>query len=121
MEMIKFSFEGDIKPAPRPRLGKFGAYMPRDYQQLKAVIAEQAKLAMAGRNPILENVSVKILFRRKYKVNSRRYGDLDNLSKIIFDSCNGICFNDDSQVVSLFAEKVQSDNAGVEVQIAIAD
>ena len=38
-------------------------------------------------------------------VDSKRFGDIDNLSKSILDGLNGIAFEDDSQVAELHASK----------------
>src|SRR5699024_4888088 len=43
--------------------------------------------------------------------------DIDNYTKGILDSLNGIVWKDDSQVVSLIANKYYSDNPRVEIQI----
>lgn len=119
--MIKFSVNGDCKPAPRPRLGKFGAYVPKDYQAYKETIQQAAIQAMAGDKPILDNVEMTIQFRRKYKNNSRRFGDVDNLIKGVMDACNKTVFADDSQVVKITASKIQSPIAGIDVSIALAN
>jgi Holliday junction resolvase RusA-like endonuclease len=112
---ISFSVDCDIAPAPRPRLGKFGAYMPKAYQDLKSVIKDAAKAAMAGTAPLANKISAQVEFRRKWKITSRRFGDVDNLMKTVFDSCNKIIFNDDSQIVEVVAKKVQSEVAGADV------
>jgi Holliday junction resolvase RusA-like endonuclease len=43
--------------------------------------------------------------------------DLDNLVKAVKDALKGICYHDDSQIVSLRAEKVYSEITGVEITI----
>lgn len=43
--------------------------------------------------------------------------DLDNIQKIILDALNGLAYNDDSQVVSIRANKLYSNNPRVEVYI----
>ena len=43
----------------------------------------------------------------KYPVTTK--GDLDNYAKSILDSCNGIAFDDDSQVAELYITKEYSD------------
>ena len=111
---MKMTIEVEPKPAPRPRFGR-RAYMPAEYVAYKAQIGELVKLQCT--TPLTENLKLQITFRRKYKVQSRRYGDLDNLVKGVLDSLNGILFLDDSQVVSLTAEKVQSHEVGIDIDI----
>lgn len=43
--------------------------------------------------------------------------DTDNIAKIILDSCNGILFRDDSQIVRLVIDKFYSDSPRVEVEL----
>ena len=43
--------------------------------------------------------------------------DIDNYTKGILDSLNGICWIDDSQIVSLIANKYYSDEPRVEIEI----
>jgi Holliday junction resolvase RusA-like endonuclease len=43
--------------------------------------------------------------------------DIDNIEKIIFDALNGIAYNDDSQIVSCWADKFYSTVPRVEVVI----
>src|SRR5699024_11012696 len=43
--------------------------------------------------------------------------DIDNYTKAILDSCNGILWRDDSQVVSLIANKYYSDNPRIEIEV----
>jgi Holliday junction resolvase RusA-like endonuclease len=44
-------------------------------------------------------------------------GDLDNYAKIVMDGLNGVAFHDDSQVVSLHAEKWYSVNPCLRVKL----
>ena len=72
---------------------------------------------MSGSNPITGNVSIEVVFRRKFKVATRRYGDIDNLMKGVMDALNGIVFVDDAQVIKLTARKIQSEKVGMEICI----
>ena len=112
---MKMTLNIEPKPAPRPRFGKC-AYMPAEYKSYKAQIGEFVKLQCT--TPLTENLKLQITFRRKYRADSRRFGDIDNLVKGVMDACNGIVFVDDSQVVSLTAEKEQSAEAGIDIEIS---
>ena len=112
---MKMTIGIEPKPAPRPRFGR-RAYMPAEYQTYKAAIGALVKAKVQG-TPLTDNLKLQITFRRKFKVQSRRYGDIDNLVKGVLDSLNGILFVDDSQVVSLTAEKLQSHEVGIDIDI----
>jgi Holliday junction resolvase RusA-like endonuclease len=43
--------------------------------------------------------------------------DIDNLAKTIMDALNGICYDDDSQIVRLIVDKVYSNEPRVSVVI----
>jgi len=43
--------------------------------------------------------------------------DLDNIVKLYMDAMNGLVFEDDSQIVSLYADKRYSTEEGVIVEI----
>jgi Holliday junction resolvase RusA-like endonuclease len=43
--------------------------------------------------------------------------DIDNLVKGLFDAANGICWQDDNQVVRCNAEKVYSNEPGIELEV----
>ena len=43
--------------------------------------------------------------------------DLDNVIKCVLDACNGIAYKDDSQIVTVVAEKFYSDTPRLELEI----
>ena len=116
MVEMKMTIDIEPKPAPRPRFGR-RAYMPAEYVAYKEMIGALVKLKC--KTPTTDNLKLQITFRRAYRADSRRYGDIDNLVKGVMDACNGILFNDDSQVVSLTAEKVQSHELGIDKEIEV--
>ena len=114
---MKMTIDIEPKPAPRPRFGKC-AYMPAEYQKYKEMIGALVKSKVQG-TPLTDNLKLQITFRRKYRADSRRFGDIDNLVKGVLDSCNGILFKDDSQVVSLMATKIQSASVGIDIEFEV--
>ena len=113
---MKMTIDIEPKPAPRPRFcGR--AYMPAEYQRYKAAIGALVK----SQCPTLieDNLKLKMTFRRRFKINSRRFGDLDNLVKGVMDALNGIVFADDAQVTELTASKVQSATAGIDIEVIV--
>ena len=117
--MIKFCVEREPLPQPRPRFSRYGGvYFPQAFQAYKATISKAAVQAMAGREPLTGELKAVLKFFRKYKTISRRYGDCDNLSKAVLDSLNGVCYVDDSQIISVVSTKhTDKDNPHIEIEI----
>ena len=55
------------------------------------------------------------------KIKPAKKPDIDNIIKIVLDSLNGIAYKDDSQIVSLIAQKFYAEEARVEVEIIEKD
>ena len=57
------------------------------------------------------------------KISHTKKPDIDNLIKFVMDSLSGIngFFLDDNQIVSIYAEKIFSDDPKTEILIADAD
>lgn len=47
-----------------------------------------------------------------------RRGDLDNTLKVVLDACNGFLWNDDSQIVDIFASRYE-DKENPRVELAV--
>ena len=116
---MKIELELDAKPQTRPRFNRKNgvAYEDAASKSYKSAVGYLAKKAMAGKPPIENPCRVMLKFYRRYKVNSRRFGDCDNLAKSVLDACNGILWLDDSQIISLTAEKYQSAAARIEIEV----
>ena len=103
--MIRIVIEGDCLPAARPRFSGKRAYQPqgnRDYRQL---CQWAAKMAMKGAEPLKCAVAATVKIYRRFQPTSRRFGDVDNFLKALFDALNQIVFDDDSQIVRCSVEK----------------
>ena len=120
MTPIHFTVKG--QPLPWQRAGRNGkrTFNTSRNTNAKSAIAWEAKAAMGNRKPIEGPVRMRLAFlfdwpksytktRRRAcygnMVDSKRFGDIDNLSKSILDGLNGIAFEDDSQVAELHASK----------------
>lgn len=117
--MVEFFVSGTPIPKQSYRAVKGGGYLyPRvvAWEQQVSVFARQA---MAGRPPMKGDLAMTVLF----VLPDHRRRDLDNLNKGIFDSLNGIVFEDDSQVVDLhLTKKVDKQAPGIYVTVeAVAD
>lgn len=111
--------EVQIEPLPqsRPRFGRGKVYELPKMTEYKRAIKDAALVAMQGKQPTLNAVSVVIRLYRKFKAVSRRYGDFDNHAKSICDALNKIVWLDDSQVVKATIEKIQSSLPKVEIEV----
>lgn len=115
--MIKFCAECEPLPQPRPRFSFGRCYQPKKIVEYKQLVASAAKAAMKDLEPMTGALKLSIKLYRKFKATSRRFGDFDNHAKAICDALNGVCFADDSQVVSCTVEKIQSEQQHIEVSI----
>ena len=112
-------FEVLVEPLPqsRPRFGRGRAYELPKMTAYKKQIEQAALIAMQGKQPTQAAVKVRLKLWRKYKVCSRRFGDIDNHAKAIFDALNKIVWLDDAQVVSCTVDKYQSSTPKIEIEI----
>ena len=72
---------------------------------------------MLGRNPLTGKIKITIDLYKNCKVDCRRYGDVDNHQKAIFDALNKICFADDSQIVKVVCNKHKDKKQRIEIMI----
>lgn len=112
-------FEVMIEPLPqsRPRFNRGRAYESQRTRDYKNCVSTAALAAMKGTPPLAFPLAVKLKFFRHFKATSRRFGDVDNLTKAVLDACNGIVWNDDAQVVKISAEKFSADTPRLEIEI----
>lgn len=101
----------------RPRLSRWGTYTPKktkDYmefvqeilrQHCREPISRPVELRLTFIMPIPKSTSKKMAERLLDTPHIKR-PDGDNLEKMILDSCNGILFNDDSQIWKCTWEKI---------------
>lgn len=98
----------DVHPLPkqRPRMNtRTGhAYTPADTARYEREVAWKLRAAMQGRTPFAGDIEVALDFQRK----GIRRADIDNMSKAILDSANGVLYQDDHQIVSLSARVTYS-------------
>jgi Holliday junction resolvase RusA-like endonuclease len=93
----------------RPLVTRRGTFTPLKTRKAEAALRAAAKVAMADLAPFKGPVGME--FRAHFtKAKSSKFKhktmkpDLDNLIKLC-DSLNGICFHDDSQIVTIIAAK----------------
>lgn len=110
----RFTFEvrGRVVGSARPRVTKFGTYIPqktRDYRnRIRGAFMEAGGMRRSG--PVIVHVYV---FRELPRSRPKRVEsepdtfkpDVDNVAKNVLDALNGIAWDDDSQVVELLVRK----------------
>ena len=105
---MKISLEIEAVPQGRPRFYHGIAYDPPTSKQFKKEIALLAKSldisAFSGAIKVRIDI-YKSATKFKKGVMSKRYGDIDNLTKAILDGLNGVVWKDDAQIVNLQVTK----------------
>ncbi len=138
---IRFTVPGTPKGKARPRFrvvtpkGRKGfvqTYTPKETQSEEGAVRTFAGAAMAGRPPMEGPLELQLCAYMpipaswsKVKTAAALAGeifptskpDVDNAAKLILDSCNEICFRDDSQIVTATMHKRYSDRPRVVVII----
>ena len=110
---INFSVnEHPLSKSNNLQFGKKRAFIPKKYKDYEKLIQEAAREAFQG-EPIVG--PVKMTIRLWFK--DRRIRDAQNYPKTICDALNGICYNDDSQIVELFVTKLKRDEPGLDVTV----
>lgn len=129
---IRFTVYGQPVAKGRPKFGNGHTYTPEktvNYEQMvmisylqsemvKFMGGEQIKAELKIYFTIPKSTSKKL---RAMMINNvvrpAKKPDIDNCEKGIFDALNGIAYNDDSQIVSCWADKYYSDEPRAEVLI----
>lgn len=113
--MVSFEIPGKPMAKGRPRFMKNGhTYTPNDtasYENLvKLAYKQTGARKLAGQIqgyicawfPIPKSTGKKqASLMERQKIHPTKKPDLDNIAKIIFDSLNGIAYDDDSQIVAM--------------------
>lgn len=136
---LSFTIPGDVQAQQRPKFSRMGKGVsvrdPKESKDYKAFVRLVAA-EYAPEELIVEPVKLNISVYRKIpksfskkKNNEAVEGilrpitkpDIDNLVKGIKDGCSKVLWHDDSQVISLVANKYYSDNPRAEVTIEWGD
>ena len=130
---LTFTVPGEPVPQPRPRVSTRGgfarAYVPAKHpvHAYRDAIAAAARVAGAGVHDEPVSVVIDFVWERP-KSHMRKSGikpdapvlprpDLDNTTKAVLDSLNGVAWEDDSQVQRLVVEKSYGPEARTTVRI----
>lgn len=105
---MKITIEGDPHPMARPRVVKGHVYYLSRDLEWRDLIHWTCIKAMACQEPYECALKVKVKFYREVPATNKKFGDVDNLLKGLFDGMNGIVFVDDAQIVKVEAAKYQN-------------
>lgn len=102
----------------RPRLGRGGnVYTPKKTLEAEMAVGWQFKQANRGHRVDADSAfGVALTFH-----GAREGQDVDNMTKLVLDGLNGVCWKDDRQVVEIHARKVPADSPRTEVSIFIVE
>jgi Holliday junction resolvase RusA-like endonuclease len=79
--------------------GRVFRFPTKDFKDFKQEMAISAKLR--GVNTTDKPIKIMV----EFTVADQRKHDIDNLLKCVFDSLTGIAYDDDNQIVEVFAKK----------------
>ena len=102
-------------------MSKRGTYYGKRYTKFRRA----AKIALAGLKlgtPVSGPISVHLAFYCKRPKTTKRdtpVGDIDNYMKSILDSCNGVLWDDDDQIVKCSGRKEFEDADGPRIIVTI--
>ena len=120
---VEFTVEGKPIPKGRPRFTKSGhVYTPGQTLTFENAVKRKAAGVMLTRQPFKGPVWVQVeAVMAPPKKLTRDYPsvrpDLDNIVKAVTDALNGICFDDDAQIISLRAWKIYGDRPETRVTV----
>lgn len=134
--MIYFKVDGEPVGKARPRMTRGGhAYTPkrsRDYEEsirFAFMSTTCEKMPVYPRDVSLKmSVTIAMGIPKSYSKKKReqcklgiiqpnKKPDIDNVIKSVLDACSGYCYEDDSSVVEIHAEKIYADEPYVEIRI----
>ena len=125
--MIEFKVEGKAVPQPRPRVVRMRNGQTRAYNSEKSVVYKRIvkaaalselnkqRLTMTDRplamrltfvfTPPKSYTKKKLEAVKSGELRYTKHKDLDNLAKSVMDALNNVVYKDDSQIVTLCANK----------------
>ncbi len=96
-------------PASRARISRWGAYYGKRYSNFRQQMDDTLPLVVGSRwRPVTGPIWVDVCFyctRPAKPTKPFPIGDIDNYEKALYDSCNGIVWEDDTQIVWTEAKK----------------
>lgn len=99
------------RPVPYVRMTKRGKYVKRSAQRYMAYKDRIGWIAKAQgvRADQRQRIGIKVYLHGK-TTQFGRDGDIDNYLKAALDGLNGIAYQDDRQITSIWAEKLRAED-----------
>jgi Holliday junction resolvase RusA-like endonuclease len=115
---LKLHIKTKIRSKQRPRIGAKGVYTPKQTKEYETEIAWHVKACML-KNGLYSPMNGLIGADIKFILKNNRKIDIDNCVKAVLDACNGLAYNDDSQIVFMRAYKLYNphDEEGISIEI----
>lgn len=119
---LAFTVFGEPVPKGRPRFGAGGrVYTPQRTRDAEEDVRIQALTATTGKSWLLLD-GYRYALEMDFYLGTARAVDIDNLAKLCADSCNGVLWRDDSQIVHWVARKrIDRDNPRTEVRVRLVE
>jgi Holliday junction resolvase RusA-like endonuclease len=128
---MKLEIKGQPVGKGRPRLSRYGTYTPektKNYEEYVKICymnkynIKQRPTEMPLKAKITAFFEVPTSYSNKKKKEligqpHAKKPDIDNISKIILDSLNGLAYKDDNQIVELEVKKLYGEEAKVILEI----
>jgi Holliday junction resolvase RusA-like endonuclease len=130
--MISFEIPGEPVPQGRPRVTRTGVtYYDSKTKEYRELVKQCATFAQAGRESLTGALALIVdcefsvpeswpEYRRQAALNGQWHTsrkDVDNVVKAVSDSCNGIIYDDDSQIAVVIGTKCYSSEPKTKVII----
>lgn len=109
-----------LEPVPFKRVLANGKRRFNDsrYTEYKEALGFLAKQAMKGKAPFAGAIKLTVKVFRNLKPETLPFGDIDNHLKAIGDALNGICYEDDRQIVKAQIELAKGED---KIQIKVEE
>lgn len=131
-QAIRLIVPGNAVAKGRPRLGKWGVYTPKATTDFEKRVGYIAKAAMRGESPM--DMAVRLVLHiavqppkswsnkdKQSALSGLKHpigkADLDNEIKALADAMNGIVYQDDNQIIEIFATKSYQEAAEIRISV----
>jgi len=123
--MLYFHLPCNPVPASRPRVTRWGTYYGKRHtafrSKVKALLEDMRGNGSLPLSLLSGRLVAWVLFQVEKPKTSKLLiprGDIDNYSKLIFDCCSGLVWEDDVQIETMSARKTwSSSDGGIDVWI----
>lgn len=109
---LEIAIAGHAIPKARPRVTRRGTFMPAQYVEWRARIAEEALVAcaeLADRGEPWPADAPAYCVRVHCAFPGGVHGDVDGLAGTVLDACNGLLWADDKLVTDLRTSKAEGE------------